>query len=188
MASPIVPAYSTLGPRVTIFTMNNRRGEWFKMERTAGIDRTLSALRLPQVHAKFGEESRRRVQMAKRLNEAKFQELVNASRSEVTKHAGDVLAELYQGMLKLPRSACPTERPPALRRIIRHKWTRRAGIIAALMCDCRVAISWSSPCGILVGSGRLLDPCPAFGRLSTTVGKRVPHSAQHYACQISYSS
>lgn len=45
--------------------------------------------------------------MAKRLNAAKFQELVNASRSAVTKHAGDVLAELYQGMLKLPAITLP---------------------------------------------------------------------------------
>jgi len=40
--------------------------------------------------------------MAKRLNAAKFQELVDASRSEVTRYSGEVLAELYQGMLKLP--------------------------------------------------------------------------------------
>jgi hypothetical protein len=45
--------------------------------------------------------------MAKRLNAAKFQELVDASRSEVTKHAGDVMAELYQGMLKLPAITLP---------------------------------------------------------------------------------
>lgn len=40
--------------------------------------------------------------MAKRVNAEKFQELVGRSRSEVTKYAGEVLAELYQGILKLP--------------------------------------------------------------------------------------
>jgi hypothetical protein len=45
--------------------------------------------------------------MAKRLNAAKFQELVDASRNEVTEYAGDVLAELYQGMLKLPPITLP---------------------------------------------------------------------------------
>ena len=40
--------------------------------------------------------------MAKRINSARLHELVESSRDEVTKHAGDVLAELYRGLLKLP--------------------------------------------------------------------------------------
>ncbi len=40
--------------------------------------------------------------MTKRTQAARIQELVNSSRGEVTKYAGEVLAELYQGILKLP--------------------------------------------------------------------------------------
>jgi hypothetical protein len=43
--------------------------------------------------------------MTKRTDAARFQNLVNASRGEVTKYADEVLAQLYEGILKLPPMA-----------------------------------------------------------------------------------
>lgn len=40
--------------------------------------------------------------MAKRLNAARLHELVASSKDEVTKHAPEVLSQLYEGLLKLP--------------------------------------------------------------------------------------
>ena len=45
--------------------------------------------------------------MAKQSNPAKLHKLVETSRNDVTKFASDVLAELYQGLLKLPPITLP---------------------------------------------------------------------------------
>jgi hypothetical protein len=45
--------------------------------------------------------------MAQQMNAAKLQELVEASRCDATKYAGEILAELYNGMLKLPPITLP---------------------------------------------------------------------------------
>jgi hypothetical protein len=45
--------------------------------------------------------------MAKQSKSEKLRELIESSRGEVTKFASDVLAELYQGLLKLPAITLP---------------------------------------------------------------------------------
>jgi hypothetical protein len=45
--------------------------------------------------------------MAKQSDSRKLRELIDTSRDEVTQFASNVLAELYQGMLKLPPMTLP---------------------------------------------------------------------------------